>query len=163
MDPGGVTDCWAGEALFSEPGACSSELTLTEGGPEIGFASCCQWSPLTHRLQRGVLEYAKGPAGLARLLRHEARPLLCGPGVTQRRPCGIPFCAFLGIPRVHLAGRRRRRLGATVPAKALFLLLTGSCRNPAPPLPLRRDGPGDLLPGTETAVSFVLRSIGSVP
>lgn len=74
-----MTDCWAGEEI-SEAGACSSELTLTEGGAGRGFASFYLWLPLTHRVQRGVLGNAKGPARLARLLRHEARPCALRPG-----------------------------------------------------------------------------------
>lgn len=115
------------------------------------------------QLQHGVLRSAKRPAGLDRLLRHAACALRYGAGVTQRRASGFHPPAFWLTPRVSPGGAEASETGATAPRVAGLLLVLApaeaTSRSPRPTATSRGDL---LLPGAETAFSFVRHSIGSL-
>ena len=129
--------------------------------PSSELCPCCHWSPLTTRLQHGVLGNAKRPAGLDRLLRHAAWALRGGAGVTQRSPCGIPFGCLSVHPTcapgpaeapeagIHCPSVDSAPTSIWHPHKSRAPSSRATCRSQL------------LLPGAETACSFVLYFVGS--
>lgn len=86
---------WAGEELFSEAGACTPELSLTEGGTQLGVASmlspvACDHPAPTWSCPECQTSGGFGPALASRVL--GLAPCRGDAQASMWHPISLPFC-----------------------------------------------------------------------